>query len=401
LLALVSRGAAPGTPDVSANASLHLYHQSDFGSQVHEQILKIAQIAPLAERVPPRFYGGTERVVSYLTEELVRRGHEVLLFASGDSVTSATLVPGARRALRLDPSACDALPPMVLLLEQARKRASEFDVLHFHIETLHFPLFRAMADRTLTTLHGRLDWPDLAAFYLEYGEMPVVSISDAQRRHLPHARWIATVPHGLPRNLFRFHPAPRGGYLAFLGRVSPEKRVDRAITIAKRAGIPLKIAAKVDRADVSYFEREIRPLLDHPLVEWIGEIGDAEKQGFLGDALALLFPIDWPEPFGLVMIEAMASGTPIIAYRRGSVPEVIEHGLSGWIVEDEEGALEAVRRLADMDRGAVRACFERRFTVERMAENYLRVYERLVEMRALHHVRAPVAPTDRLAPPWN
>jgi glycosyltransferase involved in cell wall biosynthesis len=330
--------------------------------------LKIAQIAPLTEAVPPQLYGGTERVVSYLTEELVAKGHEVTLFASGDSITRATLVAGSPKALRLDSSVRDALPHLLLVLEQVRQRADEFDVLHF-------PIFRSMSSRTLTTLHGRLDLPDLPRFYREYSDMPVISISDDQRGPLPHARWIATVPHGLPPHITRFNANPRERYVAFLGRISPEKRPDRAIAIAKRAGLPLRIAAKVDPVDRVYFEREIRPLLDHPLVEWIGEIAENEKPNFLGEALALLFPIDWPEPFGLVMIEAMAAGTPVIAYRRGSVPEVIEHGVSGAIVDDESGAVEALRRIEHFDRRRVRACFDARFTAARMADDYLRLYQ--------------------------
>lgn len=339
--------------------------------------MKIAQIAPLVESVPPKLYGGTERVASYLTEELVRQGHEVVLFASGDSVTSAELAAVTRESLRLSPVAHDAVPPTMLMLERVRQRAGSFDALHFHIEFLHHPIFSGLSGRCVTTLHSRLDLPELADFYRHFSDMPLVSISDAQREPLPDARWIATVHHGIPRGLVRFQPDPRGGYLAFLGRISPEKRVDRAISIAKRAGIPLRIAAKVDRADRDYFETEVRPLLADPLVEWIGEIGDAEKSDFLGDALALLFPIDWPEPFGLVMIEAMAAGTPVIAWRRGSVPEIVEDGVSGFIVDDEEQALAALQGLARLDRAQVRACFERRFTVEHMARNYLSVYQQL------------------------
>ena len=339
--------------------------------------MKIAQIAPLMESVPPLRYGGTERVVSYLTEELVRQGHDVVLFGTGDSVTSATLVPGAPKALRLDASVRDPLPYMMLHLERVRQRADEFDVLHFHVDVLHFPIFRRLASQTLTTLHGRLDLPELLPFYREFSDMPVVSISDDQRRPLPHARWIATIPHGLPRNLARFYAQPCGEYLAFLGRISPEKGPDRAIAIAKRVGIKLKIAAKVDRADEAYFKNEIEPLMDHPLIEWVGEITENEKPDFLGNALALLFPIDWPEPFGLVVIEAMACGTPTIAYRRGSVPEVIDDGKSGIIVDTEDAAIDAVRRLPRMTRAGVRACFERRFTVERMAADYVRLYQTL------------------------
>lgn len=341
--------------------------------------MRIAQIAPLIERVPPRLYGGTERVVSYLTEELVRRGHQVTLFASGDSVTQARLVAGAPRALRLNPMVRDAIPHIMLLLEEVRKREADFDVLHFHTDVLHFPLFRHIAQRTLTTLHGRLDLYDLKSFYREFDDMPVVSISDHQRTPLPYANWVATVHHGLPLGVTRYYPSPQDTYLAFLGRISPEKRPDRAIAIAKRAGMRLRIAAKIDRADEAYFEREIAPLLDHPLIDWVGEIGEHQKPDFLGNAEALLFPVDWPEPFGLAMVEAMACGTPTIAYRCGSVPEVIEHGTNGYIVDDEDGAIEAVNKLDRIDRARVRACFERRFTVERMTDDYLRVYSMLRE----------------------
>jgi glycosyltransferase involved in cell wall biosynthesis len=265
----------------------------------------------------------------------------------------------------------------MLLLEEVRKRAPDFDVLHFHMDIVHFPLFRPLARRTVTTLHGRLDLSDLPSFYQEFDDMPVVSISNHQRSPLPHARWIGTVYHGLPPDITRYHPDPKGGYLAFLGRISPEKRPDRAIAIAKRVGMRLRIAAKVDRADAAYFDREIRPLLDHPLVEWVGEIGEHDKPEFLGNAEALLFPVDWPEPFGLVMIEAMACGTPTIAYRCGSVPEVIEHGVNGYVVDDCDGAVVAVRQLDRLDRALVRERFERRFTVGRMADDYLKLYELL------------------------
>jgi glycosyltransferase involved in cell wall biosynthesis len=323
--------------------------------------MRIAQIAPLAESVPPALYGGTERIVSYLTEELVRQGHDVTLFAASDSITAAKLIPAVTRALQL---------------EQVRKRAHQFDVLHFHTEFLHFPLFRSQGKRTLTTLHGRLDLPYLLPFYSEFDRMPVVSISEDQRRPLPSAHWIGTVAHGIPPGATRFYPQAAGGYLAFLGRISPEKRPDRAIEIAKRSGVRLKIAAKVDRADQAYFESVIRPLLNDPLIEWVGEIGQHEKQHFLGNALAMLFPVDWPEPFGLVMIEAMACGTPTIAYRRGSVPEVIEQGVSGMIVDNEDAAVQAVRTIETINRAGVRECFERRFTAERMAADYLRLYRR-------------------------
>jgi glycosyltransferase involved in cell wall biosynthesis len=340
--------------------------------------MRIAQIAPLIERVPPRLYGGTERVVTYLTDALVRLGHEVTLFASGDSRTSARLVPCSREALRLDPAVRDPLPHDVLQLEAVRRRADRFDVLHFHTDYLHFPLFRERAHRTVTTLHGRLDLPDLRPLFREFTDMPLVSISDDQRRPMPpEVRWLGTVHHGLPRDLLRFEPEPRGGYLAFLGRVSPEKRPDLAIEIAKRAGVPLRIFAKVDRVDELYFQQKIAPLLDHALVEFVGEIDDTAKQRALGDALGLLFPIDWPEPFGLTMIETMACGTPVIAFRRGSVPEVLEHGLTGFIVDSVEEAVEAVGRVSSLDRHAIRRRFEERFTAERMARDYLALYQRM------------------------
>ncbi len=339
--------------------------------------MRIAQIAPLAESVPPKLYGGTERVVSWLTEELVARGHEVTLFASGDSKTSAELVPCAPRGLRLA-GVRDHTASHLVMLDEVRQRADEFDVLHFHVDLLQHVLFRDMAHKCLTTLHGRLDLPDIQPVFRVFPEMPLVSISDSQRAPMPPGlNWLATVYHGLPPSLLPFNP--RGGdYLAFLGRISPEKGPDRAIEIAKRAGIPLKIAAKVDRADLSYFEERVKPLLDHPLIEFIGEINEREKRDFLGNALALLFPIDWPEPFGLVMIEAMSVGTPVIAWRRGSVPEIVADGVSGFIVNSIEAAVAAVERAPLLDRGAVRAYFEARFTASRMAKDYLDAYERLL-----------------------
>jgi glycosyltransferase involved in cell wall biosynthesis len=345
--------------------------------------MKIAQIAPLIESVPPRLYGGTERIVSYLTEELVRQGHQVTLFASGDSLTSAELVPCTEQALRLIPRVRDPLPHYMVMLDQIRRRAHEFDILHFHFDYLHFPLFRDLASRTVTTAHGRQDLPDLPVVYTAFPEYPLISISDDQRRPWPRANWLRTVQHGLPSDLHAFSPEPRGGYLAFLGRICPEKRPDRAIEIARRTGLPLRIAAKVDRADQAYFEEVIRPLLDHPLVEFIGEIGEHEKSAFLGGALALLFPIDWPEPFGLVLIEAMACGTPVIAWGCGSVPEVIEDGLTGFVVGDKEGAIDAVGKLGQLDRAAIRARFEQRFTAERMAKDYVAVYSSLTTMLEL------------------
>lgn len=343
-------------------------------------MMRIAQVAPLYESVPPRLYGGTERVVSYLTEELVRQGHDVTLFASGDSLTSAELVPVSPRALRLDPRCVDPYAHQMLLLEAVTKRADEFDLIHYHIDYHHFPLSRRSQTPQLTTLHGRLDIPDLMPVFREFAEMPVVSISESQRAPLPHANWLATVYHGLPLDLYRFHPKP-GEYLAFLGRISPEKRVDRAIEIARRLGIPLKIAAKVDRADAEYFAAEIKPLLDDPLVEFVGEITDEEKSDFLGGACALLFPIDWPEPFGLTLIESMACGTPVIGFRRGSVPEVIDDGLTGFVVEDCAQAVMAFEQIGRLDRRTIRRTFEKRFSVGRMAEDYLRIYKELGERR--------------------
>ena len=339
--------------------------------------MRIAQIAPLIESVPPRLYGGTERIVSYLTEELVRQGHEVTLFASGDSLTAAELVPCSERALRLEPTVRDPLPYYMVMLDRVRRRAQEFDVFHFHIDYLHFPLFRDLAARTLTTQHGRLDLPDLAVAYRAFAEFPLVSISDDQRRPCPDWHWLRTVQHGLPAHLYPFSPAAAGGYLAFLGRICPEKRPDHAIEIARRAGLPLKIAAKVDRVDQAYFEEVIRPLLRDPSIEFVGEIGEQDKAAFLGGAQALLFPIDWPEPFGLVMIEAMACGTPVIAYRRGSVAEVVEDEWTGFMVDDVAGAVAAVANLDRLNREMIRARFEQRFTAQRMAKDYVAAYSAL------------------------
>jgi len=341
-------------------------------------IMRIAQVAPLIESVPPKLYGGTERVVAYLTEALIDMGHEVTLFASGDSNTRARLVSTCPRALRLDPAVRDPLPHTLLLIERVRQMADEFDILHFHVDLLHFPTFRGYKHRSVTTLHGRLDLPDLLPFAREFDDMPVVSISDAQRTPLPFMNWVATVPHGLPKDLLTFQPKPEG-YLAFLGRISPEKGPERAIRIARRAGLPLKIAAKVDRADQAYYETVVRPMLRQPGIEFLGEIREAEKSEFLGNAVALLFPVDWPEPFGLVMIEAMACGTPVIAFRRGSVPEVLDDGVTGLIVDDEAQAVRAIEHAQRLDRRAIRAVFERRFTAERMAADYVSVYRRLLQ----------------------
>jgi glycosyltransferase involved in cell wall biosynthesis len=341
--------------------------------------MKIAQVAPLTEAVPPQLYGGTERVVAFLTDELVRCGHDVTLFASGDSRTSAHLVASWPRALRLD-GACDGLSPHILMLEEVLRRASEFDVIHFHIAQFHFPSARRLAVPHVTTLHGRLDIAQFAPLYREFNDIPVDSISYAQRDPLPDAGWVATVHHGLPENLLAFHREP-GHYLAFIGRISPEKRVDRAIEIATACGVPLRIAAKVDPADRTYFESEIRHLLDNPLVEFIGEIGESQKAAFLGGASALLFPIDWPEPFGLVMIEALACGTPVVAFRGGSVVEVIEEGVTGFVVDCMADAIEATRNVQRLSRQQCRGTFERRFNVTRMAADYVAVYERLVAKR--------------------
>jgi glycosyltransferase involved in cell wall biosynthesis len=341
--------------------------------------MRIAQVAPLYERVPPRLYGGTERIVSYLTEELVRKGHDVTLFASGDSITAAELVSSCDSALRLNPRVVDAIPYHVMLIEQVMERAHEFDIIHFHMDLLHLPFARRLGTRSLTTLHGRLDLPDLPAFYDMFGASPLVSCSDNQQKPLAGVNWVGTVHHGLPANLLRPTASGEGGYLAFLGRISPEKGPDRAIEIATRLGMELKIAAKIDKADQAFWDSRIGPLVrSHPNVEFIGEVSEAEKAEFLNNARALLFPIDWPEPFGLVMIEAMACGTPVIAFRSGSVPEVIEDGVSGFIVEGIDQAVAAVQRLDEIDRAGVRRAFERRFTAEHMTNNYLNIYRRLI-----------------------
>jgi len=340
--------------------------------------MKIAQIAPLTESVPPKLYGGTERVVSYITEALVDLGHDVTLFASGDSVTSAKLEAVWPRALRLDPGIRDRVAPHMLLMELVRRQAENFDVLHFHLDYYSFSVFKRQDTPFVTTMHGRLDLPEQQPVFDTFNTAPVISISNAQRHPLPQARWLTTVYHGLPEQLYTPQPVEQK-YLAFLGRISPEKRVDTAIRIAGRCGMQIRIAAKVDAADREYFEREIRPLLDLPYVEFIGEIADNQKAEFLSGAHALLFPIDWPEPFGLVMIEAMACGTPVIAYNRGSVPEIIDDGKTGFIVEDEISAVAAVGRLERIDRGAVRKQFELRFTARRMALDYLAAYRSLME----------------------
>lgn len=359
--------------------------------------MKIAQISPLWETVPPQLYGGTERIVSYLTEELVRLGHEVTLFASGDSKTAARLHPASPVALRLKPGPVNCDAPLVVMMEQAFGRdAAQFDIIHSHLDFLSFPISRRCATPTLTTLHGRLDLPEILPVFEEYSDMPVVSISAAQRTPLPDANWQGTVYHGLPDNLYSFHGRP-GSYLAFLGRISPEKRPDHAIEIAKRVGIPLRIAAKVDPADRAYFEGQIERLLDHPLIEYVGEITDAEKGDFLGNAAAVLCTYDWPEPFGLVLIEALACGTPVLAYRRGSIPEIIDDCVTGFVCDNLEEMVSAVGRLPLIARRQCRKEFEERFTVQRMTEDYLAIYERLAAVSAgapafaqagpLNHVR--------------
>ena len=342
--------------------------------------MRIAQVAPLYESVPPKLYGGTERVVSWLSEELVRLGHDVTVFASGDSLTRARLIPTCNESLRLSPESIDHLAHHFVQMEQVLRHKDEFDLIHFHVDYLHFPISRRERYIHLTTLHGRLDIPDLVPLYNVYTEMPVVSISDAQREPLPHLNWQGTVHHGMPIDSYNFHR--RGGdYLAFLGRTSPEKGLDRAIEIARASGMPLKIAAKIDKHDQDYFETVIQPLLGSADVEFIGEIGYAEKDDFLGNAAALLFPIAWPEPFGIVMIEAMACGTPVIAYPFGSVPEVVQHGVSGYLVHDLASAVGAVKQIGQIDRKKVRKDFENKFTADRMALDYLKIYERMVSRK--------------------
>jgi glycosyltransferase involved in cell wall biosynthesis len=352
--------------------------------------MKIAQIAPLYESVPPAFYGGTERVVAYLVDALVELGHEVTLFAAGDAKTKARLISTCDRSIRLDPEPLKSdLALHLAMLERVRREANNFDVLHFHLDLLHFSVFDGMEDRTLTTLHGRQDLKGIAEFYRLWPKFPLVSISQQQRAPLRFANWLGTVPHGLPASLFAPLASPRGDYLAFLGRISIEKRVDRAIEIAKRCGIPLKIAAKIDKTDRDYYKDCIAPLIDGTFIEYIGEIDERGKQDFLGNAHALLFPIDWPEPFGLAMIEAMACGTPVIAWNCGSVPEVVEWGVTGLVVNSIEEAVDAVHHVNTLDRSRIRRVWEKRFSATVMATNYLRLYDALKD--------APPHPSLRLA----
>ena len=339
--------------------------------------MKIAQVSPLYESVPPKRYGGTESVIHHLTEELISRGHEVTLFASGDSVTSAKLVPACKNALRLDADCIDPFVHHFNMMEMVEKEARSFDIIHSHIDYLYFPIMRRSENTYLTTLHGRLDIPELDPLFREYKDIPLVSISNSQRKPFPYSNWMGTVFYGLPLDLYNFNKEG-GDYLVFVGRISPEKRIDRAIEIAKKAGIQIKIAAKVDKVDNDYFELKIKKLLDHPLVDFIGEVGEKEKEELLGNALGFIYPIDWPEPFGLAMIEAMACGTPVLAYNCGSVPEVLDEGITGFGVNSMREAVAAVYRLSSLDRRKCRDAFERKFSVQRMADDYLTIYESMI-----------------------
>lgn len=354
--------------------------------------MKIAQVSPLYESVPPKLYGGTERVVHNLTEELIARGHEVTLFASGDSTSSANLIPACKNALRLDEDCIDPIIYHFTMMEMVEKQSKNFDIIHSHIDYLYFPIMRRSQSIYLTTLHGRLDIPELEPLYNEYRDIPLVSISNSQRRPVSFSNWMGTVYHGLPLDLYRFNKKG-GDYLVFVGRVSPEKRVDRAIEIAKKAGIQIRIAAKVDKADNDYFESKIKKLLDHPLVDFIGEVGEKEKEELLGNALGFIYPIDWPEPFGLAMIESMACGTPVIAYNCGSVPEVVDDGLTGFGVNSQREAVEAVKKLSGLDRKKCRETFEKRFSVERMVDDYLMIYESMINEK--DHNKIPIKDTLR------
>ena len=354
--------------------------------------MRIAQVAPLIESVPPQRYGGTERVVSFLSEALIDLGHDVTLYASGDSKTRAKLVSVMPRHLRGDGRENDWPIWTTLTLDQVFRDAElgAFDVIHFHVDSLHYPLARRCATPSVTTLHGRQDLPGLAALYRQFADLPLVSISDSQREPLPDANWLATIHHGLPLNLYRYHPQAEN-YFSFVGRISPEKRVDRAIEIAIGCNVPLKIAAKVDANDRAYFEQQIRPLLSHPLIEYLGEIGEEKKNDFIGRSRALLFPIDWPEPFGLVAIEALACGTPVVAYARGSVPEILRHGIDSFIVHDQEQAIAMARNIGQIARADCRASFEQRFSATTMAAKYVDAYRALVRCR----------PFDAVQELWN
>lgn len=353
--------------------------------------MRIAQVAPLAEAVPPKLYGGTERVVSWLTEALVDLGHEVTLFASGDSATRANLHPVVPEGLRLA-GMQDPVAQTILMLDAVRRRANDFDIIHFHVDCLQFPMFQSLAHKCVTTLHGRIDMPQFAPLCRAFPTMPLVTISEHQKSTAnANLNWAATIYHGMPAELFTHSDKP-GRYLAFLGRISPEKRPDRAIAIAQRAGMPLKIAAKVDRADQEYFSDVIQPLLGDPLVEFIGEINGPEKARFLQGASALLFPIDWPEPFGLVMIEAMASGTPVVAWREGSVPEIIDEGITGFVVDSIDAAVSAVMHSGKLDRRGVRDRFEARFTDLQMTHRYVDLYQSMAHKAQERSERGSHAP---------
>lgn len=346
--------------------------------------MRIAQIAPLMESCPPHLYGGTERIVSYLTEELVRQGHDVTLFASGDSRTTAQLEPCSETALRLDPEIKDPTPDHLVMLDSIRTHADDFDVIHFHVDILHFPFIKDFLDRTVTTVHNRMDLEELKRVYSAFADAPLVSISKDQRTDMLDLNWVGSVYHGLPLDLLPFYRAPKRDYFAFLGRIAPEKGPERAIEIAARAGAKLKIAAKIDSADQAFWESTIKPLVEaHSNVEYVGEINEREKRSFLGNASALLFPIDWPEPFGLVMIEAMACGTPVIAFRKGSSPEVVDEGVSGFLVGDVDEAVAAAEKVTKLDRLQIRRQFEQRYSIERMAREYVRIYRSLPGVRKL------------------
>jgi glycosyltransferase involved in cell wall biosynthesis len=342
--------------------------------------MKIAQVAPVFERVPPSGYGGTERVISYLTEELVREGHEVTLFASGDSITAARLQAAVGHSIRPGVGSQSWLGYLTIQMDMVADLAASFDVIHFHTDCVHFPLARRLGTPHVTTLHGRLDLPELVPLMRRFSDCPLISISESQRRPLPWANWAGTVYHGLPPDLYSFQPEP-GNYFLFIGRVSPEKRIDRAIDIARRCGKRLYIGAKVDHADEAYFNESIKPLLNDPLVEYIGEINEKQKRELLERASALLFPIDWPEPFGLVMIEAFCCGTPVIAYRHGSVPEIMEDGVTGFIVDNQEQAVRAAQAIDSIERKGCRDAFDHRFTAAHMAEGYLHIYQNMIELR--------------------
>jgi glycosyltransferase involved in cell wall biosynthesis len=339
--------------------------------------MRIAQVAPLFEAVPPKLYGGTERIIHYLTEELVKRGHEITLFASGDSVTTARLIPIVSESIRLNTGCIDAMAHHILELEEVMSMHEQFDIIHFHTDYFHFPLTSRSATPYVTTLHGRLDIPDLQPVYDKFPMQPVISISNNQRKPLPQANWIGNVYHGIPEELHVLQPEP-GKYLAFMGRISPEKGADKAIEIAIAANRPLKIAAKVDKADLEYYETKIAHLMDHPLITFVGEINEEQKTEFLGNAEALLFPIDWAEPFGIVMIEAMSCGTPVIAFKEGSVPEVIDEGITGYMVDTVSEAVEVIKKIPDLSRSGIRKVFEQKYTSARMADDYIKLYDSVI-----------------------